>query len=267
MDPFNIKSLSLHFTTRVSDTRVLSNLTDILIRHGIAVSDTYLCLIGGISVSEVVYKDDKEAYDAYSTYAHNNGFSVRKDYHSFWPNSRKIKSKDFVYSKAKKVMMTWHRNEQNEDYKCSQFEIAPGVGGMSIDFVSTNSSKFAYQISTRAQGNELTEQYMLTVMKDMAENIDLLIEWKIKNNKFVGKSQGCVVPISRFKYPQKRRPKGISNARSKGHWEKKKQKNKIYFHCAYTALLLCLYCALIAFSLRFSCAFIALSLSFHLFIT
>ncbi|PKU61366.1 hypothetical protein MA16_Dca017798 [Dendrobium catenatum] len=36
----------------------------------------------------------------YLYYAHNIGFSVWKDHHGFWPNSRKIKSKDFVYSKV-----------------------------------------------------------------------------------------------------------------------------------------------------------------------
>ncbi|KAI0526957.1 hypothetical protein KFK09_002553 [Dendrobium nobile] len=47
-----------------------------------------------------VYKDEKEVYECFYTYARDNGFSVRKDHHSFWPNSRKIKSKDFVCSKA-----------------------------------------------------------------------------------------------------------------------------------------------------------------------
>ncbi|KAL0927740.1 hypothetical protein M5K25_001946 [Dendrobium thyrsiflorum] len=49
----------------------------------------------GFNIS-VAYKDEKETYEAFCTYAHNNGFSVRKDHHSFWPNSRKIKSKDFL---------------------------------------------------------------------------------------------------------------------------------------------------------------------------
>ncbi|KAL0921233.1 hypothetical protein M5K25_008289 [Dendrobium thyrsiflorum] len=358
----------------------------------------------GFNIS-VAYKDKKEAYEAYCIYAHNNGFSVRKDYHSFWPNSRKIKSKDFVYSKAgfkkqsdlnsqkkctrsetrtgcpclirfvvdedenwivKKFIeshnhdlarskwstafnkeyfsmriLSTQRSEctnNDEDRKYSQSEIVPvirsssilkqaarfysrkiysffeeefmqGVGGMSIDFVSTDSSKFlvncienkdqsnpwvvhfdatdciiqctckyedigqldivkisekyimlrwsakarksiysgygglgkgtdsgsgfifrnhisrfAYQISTRAQGNELAEQYMLGAMKDMVENIDLLVEGKMTNSKFIAKSQSRVVPVSVFKDPQKRRPKRISNARLKGYWEKKKQK-------------------------------------------
>ncbi|XP_020675668.2 protein FAR1-RELATED SEQUENCE 5-like [Dendrobium catenatum] len=49
---------------------------------------------------QAVYKDEIEAYECFCTYAHDNGFSVRKNHHSFWPNSRKIKLKDFVCSKA-----------------------------------------------------------------------------------------------------------------------------------------------------------------------
>ncbi|KAL0910675.1 hypothetical protein M5K25_018752 [Dendrobium thyrsiflorum] len=47
-----------------------------------------------------VYRSEKEAYEMYCEYAHNAGFSVRKEHHSYWPNSRIIKSKDFVCSKA-----------------------------------------------------------------------------------------------------------------------------------------------------------------------
>ncbi|KAL0922816.1 hypothetical protein M5K25_006839 [Dendrobium thyrsiflorum] len=45
------------------------------------------------STRKVVYKCEKEAYDAYCRYAHNTGFSMHKDHHSYWPNSRNIKSK------------------------------------------------------------------------------------------------------------------------------------------------------------------------------
>ncbi|PKU79046.1 hypothetical protein MA16_Dca000390 [Dendrobium catenatum] len=41
-------------------------------------------------------------------------------------------------------------------------------------------SKFAYQISTQAQGNELAEQYMLDAIKDIIENIDLLLTGRLK---------------------------------------------------------------------------------------
>ncbi|XP_020698054.2 protein FAR1-RELATED SEQUENCE 5-like [Dendrobium catenatum] len=51
-------------------------------------------------ILSVVCNSEKEAYDMYCRYAHSVGFSVRKDHHSFWPNSRKIRMKDFVCSKA-----------------------------------------------------------------------------------------------------------------------------------------------------------------------
>ncbi|KAI0529166.1 hypothetical protein KFK09_001713 [Dendrobium nobile] len=51
------------------------------------------------SISDV-YVNEKEAYEAYRSYGYNLGFSVRKDHHSYWPNSRNLKSKDFVCSKA-----------------------------------------------------------------------------------------------------------------------------------------------------------------------
>ncbi|XP_020683857.1 protein FAR1-RELATED SEQUENCE 5-like [Dendrobium catenatum] len=53
----------------------------------------------GFNIS-AVYKDETEAYECFCTYAHDNGFSVRKNHHNFCPNSRNIKSKDFVCSKA-----------------------------------------------------------------------------------------------------------------------------------------------------------------------
>ncbi|XP_028550014.1 protein FAR1-RELATED SEQUENCE 5-like [Dendrobium catenatum] len=47
-----------------------------------------------------VYVNEKEAYEAYRKYGYNLGFSVCKDHHSYWPNSRNLKSMDFVCSKA-----------------------------------------------------------------------------------------------------------------------------------------------------------------------
>lgn len=44
--------------------------------------------------------NENEAYESYRTYAHNVGFTVRKDHTSYWPNSRKLKSKDFICGKA-----------------------------------------------------------------------------------------------------------------------------------------------------------------------
>ncbi|KAI0496133.1 hypothetical protein KFK09_022440 [Dendrobium nobile] len=51
-------------------------------------------------ILSVVCNSEKEAYDIYCHYMHSVGFSVRKDHHYYWPNSRKIRMKDFVCSKA-----------------------------------------------------------------------------------------------------------------------------------------------------------------------
>ncbi|KAL0925418.1 hypothetical protein M5K25_003744 [Dendrobium thyrsiflorum] len=259
----------------------------------------------GFNIS-VAYKDEKEDYEAYCSYAHNNGFSVRKDHHSFWPNSRKIKTKDFgvggmsidfVSNDSSKFLVNHTENKDQFNpwvvhfdasdctiqCTCKKFEIMSllcchsmrvlrqldivkipekylmmrwsakarksfyfgyGCLGKGSDsgsgFIFRNHiSRFAYQISTRAQGNELAEQYMLAAMKDMAENIDLLVEGKMTNSNFISKSKSRAAPVSAFKDPQKRRPKGISNARLKGYWEKKKQKKlPLRFHRAFNALSL-----------------------------
>ncbi|XP_028557216.1 protein FAR1-RELATED SEQUENCE 5-like [Dendrobium catenatum] len=51
-------------------------------------------------ILSVVCNSEKEAYDIYCRYTHSVGFSVRKDHHCYWPNSRKIQMKGFVCSKA-----------------------------------------------------------------------------------------------------------------------------------------------------------------------
>ncbi|PKU68465.1 Protein FAR1-RELATED SEQUENCE 9 [Dendrobium catenatum] len=257
-----------------------------------------------------------------------------------------------------KVLKNWRRNEQDEDYKCSQSEIVPviknssilkqaarfysrriysifeeefikAVGEMSIDFVSTDSSKyivnyiekknqnhpwvvhfdategniqcsckkyetmgllcshclrvfkqldmakfpekylllrwsararqvfysgyllnskrsnnfqggrgfifrnqvsrFAYQMSTEAQGNEEAEEFILSSLQDMYKKLYLILGGKKRNEKDVAGSQGGTANL---KDPLKRRPKGISNARLKSHWEKKKRpKSKLLITC------------------------------------
>ncbi|KAH0457743.1 hypothetical protein IEQ34_013058 [Dendrobium chrysotoxum] len=62
-------------------------------------------------------------------------------------------------------------------------------------------------------------------MKDIAENINLILDGKRNNYKFLGNIQGDIV---KFKDPIKCRPKGNSNIRLKGHCvKKKKPKSKI----------------------------------------
>ncbi|KAH0458381.1 hypothetical protein IEQ34_013696 [Dendrobium chrysotoxum] len=60
-------------------------------------------------------------------------------------------------------------------------------------------------------------------MKDIAENIYLILHGKRNNQKFLGRTHGG---IAKVKDPLKRRPKGISNARLKSQYKKKKPKRK-----------------------------------------
>ncbi|KAL0926448.1 hypothetical protein M5K25_002682 [Dendrobium thyrsiflorum] len=426
--------------------------TDMLYRVLVGIESLHRVLLGIVIRYRVPLgircRSEKEAYEMYCEYAHNAGFSVRKEHHSYWPNSRIIKSKDFVCSKAgqkkgidlnsqtkyrksntrtgcpamirfagdlqnhdwlkdlyrirnkwstafnkncfnlgilstqrsectnnvchgiskatssitecflglEKLMITWRRNEQDEDFRCSQSDVVPvirsspilkqaaryysrklysffeeeflqGVGGMSIVHASADSttffvknadrcdqpqqwtvhvdaadnsvhctcgkfsmmgilcshimrvfrqldiskipsqylllrwsargrkdfyagptvtgmgnkpihsndggsgmifrnhlSRFAYQISTRAQGNEDAEQYMLAAMVEMADNVDFILAGKPSNQ---GDNQNTAgTAPNKVKDPVKCRPKGVSNARLKSHWEKKKPKRK-----------------------------------------
>ncbi|KAL0927840.1 hypothetical protein M5K25_002055 [Dendrobium thyrsiflorum] len=331
-----------------------------------------------------VYTSEKEAYEMYCDYAHNIGFSVRKEHHSYWPNSRKIKSNDFVCSKAgykkgidlnsksnfrkfntrtgcpamirfvvsqdgvwtcdseeefektwsemitegdlqshdwlkdlyrikNKLSIAFNKNyfnlgilstqrsesTNNVCHGISKEKFLQGVGGMCIVHASTDSStffvksiyrcdqphqwtvhfdavestiecscgkfgmmgilcshtmrvfrtrkyiytgptivtmgnnpsqsteggtvmifrndlnRFAYQISTRAQGNEDAEQYMLTAIVEMADNVDFILAGKKNNQKFAGNTASGV--HKKVKDPVKCKPKGISNARLKSH--------------------------------------------------
>ncbi|KAL0904648.1 hypothetical protein M5K25_026777 [Dendrobium thyrsiflorum] len=85
-------------------------------------------------------------------------------------------------------------------------------------------SRFAYQISTRAQGNEDAEQYMLAAMIEMADNIDFILAGQPTNQS--NKQNLAGAGHKNVKDPLKCRPKGVSNAILKSHWEKKKPKRK-----------------------------------------
>jgi len=43
-------------------------------------------------ISQDIYVNEKEAYEAYRSYGYNLGFSVRKDHQSYWPNFRNLKT-------------------------------------------------------------------------------------------------------------------------------------------------------------------------------
>ncbi|XP_020587879.1 uncharacterized protein LOC110029787 [Phalaenopsis equestris] len=55
----------------------------------------------------IIVHNEQETYEVYYAYAHNVRFSVRKDHNSYWPNSKKRKSKDFLCTKS------GHKKESN----------------------------------------------------------------------------------------------------------------------------------------------------------
>ncbi|KAL0926229.1 hypothetical protein M5K25_002441 [Dendrobium thyrsiflorum] len=188
---------------------------------------------------------------------------------------RVLRQLDIVKIPEKYLMLRWSAKARKSFYS-GYAGLGKGTDCGSGFIFRNHISRFAYQISTRAQGNELAEQYMLGAMKDMAENIDLLVEGKMTNSNFIYKSKSRAAPVSAFKDPQKCRPKGISNARLKGYWKKKKEKSKyncaldallLHFYCAFTALLLRFYCAFTAILLRIYCTFTAILLRIYCAVT
>ncbi|KAH0452466.1 hypothetical protein IEQ34_019765 [Dendrobium chrysotoxum] len=63
-------------------------------------------------------------------------------------------------------------------------------------------------------GKNISEAVYIGCNEDMAENIDLILDGKIKKHKFIGNTLG---DSTKLKDPLKRRPKDISNARVKGY--------------------------------------------------
>ncbi|KAI0486594.1 hypothetical protein KFK09_029343 [Dendrobium nobile] len=103
-------------------------------------------------------------------------------------------------------------------------EILPQIllGPQEEQDAANSEQPFAYQVSTRAQGNENAEQYILAAMIEIAENVDFILAG-MKIFHPLKKSGGGLKNVND---PQKCRPKCISNARLKIHWEMRKTKKK-----------------------------------------
>ncbi|PKU82121.1 Protein FAR1-RELATED SEQUENCE 5 [Dendrobium catenatum] len=93
-----------------------------------------------------------------------------------------------------------------------------GIGSMIFKNYFT---RFAYQISSRGEGNTEAEQYMIDAMYEIVENVDLILNASKDSNLDTNSSMR-----TKIKDPIKRRPKGVSNARLKSYWEKRKPKRK-----------------------------------------
>ncbi|KAH0460417.1 hypothetical protein IEQ34_011080 [Dendrobium chrysotoxum] len=68
--------------------------------HTRCTANMHIMLALVFDLPQGVYKCEKGAYEMYCKYAHNTGFSVRREHHNYLPNSIKIRCKDFICSKS-----------------------------------------------------------------------------------------------------------------------------------------------------------------------
>ncbi|PKU83819.1 hypothetical protein MA16_Dca025666 [Dendrobium catenatum] len=127
---------------------------------------------------------------------------------------RVIRKFDIINIPLKYLLMRWSARARKDIYfgqtmTCMGNKVTPSHG-LEGKIFRNYFSRFTYQISTRGQENEKAEQYMLTAMTDMAENVDLILDGK-KNHKFIANSS----MTKKLKDQLKCRPKGISNVRLK----------------------------------------------------
>ncbi|PKU84691.1 Protein FAR1-RELATED SEQUENCE 5 [Dendrobium catenatum] len=110
---------------------------------------------------------------------------------------RVFRQLDIVNIPKKYLLMRWSARAKKDIYAARMF-IGTGKtseAGSGLSF-RNHIIRFSYLIAAQAQGNEDAEQYMLNAMKDMAENIDLILHGKKFNQKFVSNEKG---KISKFK--------------------------------------------------------------------
>ncbi|XP_020703717.1 protein FAR1-RELATED SEQUENCE 5-like [Dendrobium catenatum] len=115
-----------------------------------------------------VYNSKKEAYEKYCQYAHSTRFSVRKDHHHFWPNIRKIKSKDFMCSKSgfKKA------NESDTKVKYRRSCTRTGCPAM-VRFLVSQDGVWAVNKSIESHNHELArpdDQHLLKLSRSISDD-------------------------------------------------------------------------------------------------
>ncbi|KAI0489317.1 hypothetical protein KFK09_029159 [Dendrobium nobile] len=111
----------------------------------------------------------------YCNYAHNIGFSVRKDHHGFWANSRKIKSKDFVCSKSgfKKGI------DLNSNSKYRRANTRTGCPAL-VRFSVSQDGVWKVQKHIESHNHELAklkDQYLLISCKNISDDKALVLKF------------------------------------------------------------------------------------------
>ncbi|XP_020592540.1 protein FAR1-RELATED SEQUENCE 5-like [Phalaenopsis equestris] len=74
-------------------------------------------------LSSIIHSEE-EAYESYRAYAHHVGFTVRKDHTTYWPNSKKLKVKDYICGKA------GYKKEPNNTVKFRKADTRTGCKAM-----------------------------------------------------------------------------------------------------------------------------------------
>ncbi|XP_020589909.1 uncharacterized protein LOC110031142 [Phalaenopsis equestris] len=238
------------------------------------------------SFLRTVVHNENEAYEQYCAYAHHIGFTVRKDHSSFWPNSKNIKTKDFICGKAgykrepkfnntvkfkradtrtgclamiryvvdvegnwsvKKFIKSHNHplaksgdrhllrsnrkiieiNAKRDIYNNSRYrhlEKTQMLSSSSSDLIFiTQVQELAYQIITKAAGNEQAENYVLESFKKLSVDIDDILNGREPQSKQKSNKKKILNKERNLNDPTKMQPNGISNSKLKEYWEKNKR--------------------------------------------
>ncbi|XP_020598367.1 protein FAR1-RELATED SEQUENCE 5-like [Phalaenopsis equestris] len=128
----------------------------------------------------------------------------------------------------KYLLLRWSANVKrdvynNDAYKHFQQSQIMNDGKGSLIF-ETHMQKMSYLCTNKAKGNEEAELCMKDAMKKLSLNIDNIISGRVpKLVKQPKSKKNQVSNQSNLPDPAKMRPKGISNARLKGYWERRKR--------------------------------------------
>ncbi|XP_020680534.2 protein FAR1-RELATED SEQUENCE 5-like [Dendrobium catenatum] len=129
---------------------------------------------------------------------------------------RVIRKIDIINIPPKYLLKRWSGGARKDLYSDRRLSsmVATGIpsDGIGSMIFRNYFSSFAYQISTRGQGNTEAEQYMIDAISEIAENVDLILNASKDSNLVTNLSMR-----TKIKDPINRRPKGVSNARLKSH--------------------------------------------------
>ncbi|XP_020596491.1 protein FAR1-RELATED SEQUENCE 1-like, partial [Phalaenopsis equestris] len=128
----------------------------------------------------------------------------------------------------KYLLLRWSENAKRDVYNSSRYmhlQQSQSSNNIQGDLLfEAHMQKVAYQCTRKAKGNSEAEQRMKESMKKLSLDIDdILVGKGTQLGRQQRKNKAPVNNESNMNDPAKMRPKGISNARLKGYWEKNKR--------------------------------------------